>query len=435
MIWAIFWINVLTVVIAFKKRMILYGLLNAIFLFLVTGQAFQIESDLNTHRTVDYLLNFISDLGFNLGLRYVLGISIVSFLLALISTGLRDFKLPELQYSFSPSRRFYLGLFLFLSMLSLVLIFVVVGLNEFLHSSRPGFQSGSTIFLVLLFLGVVPLLLKILLRGKIATGDLACCLVTFGVTAFFSRTDLILYLITILLGVYYARGWSNAPFTPLLIAGFLLFGVAVASIIVVIGALHDAQNVVQGSLGDLVGYIFEHPEKSVLSLEYNYRVGIEGMSGIAGLFSQYLSRPDSVHHDYGLSWVIQGTVQWLPGFLKTYANSLTDWSTSLVWYPYSIVATGAETFFMSFGWPAIILYPLAAYVLGWQLPLLALQTRLSPVWGIVTLFLMACTIFFVHGALAVWIGFSFSYSAIVIIFWPIFKRQLKPTRLGIEARD
>jgi hypothetical protein len=424
-VWTIFCINVLTIAVAFKKRMILYALHNTIFLYLVTGQAFQIQSDLETRRAVNYLFNFISDVGFGQALWYVLGLSCVSLLLAVVSRGYRRHSQPKQLYSFAPGRGFYVSLFLFLCILSFLLIFVLVGLSEFLQSGRPGLQAGSTIFLVLLFLGVLPLLLKVICGNRITRGDLACCLLSFMVTGWFSRIELILYLVAILLAFYYARGWVDAPLRPWLIIRFLVFGGAAAIIFLGVGAIHDAQNFVKGSFGDLIGYILEHPEKSILSVEYNYRVGVEGMSGIAGLFTQYLSEPNSVHWDYGSSWLLTGSIQWLPGFLKTYFAGISDLSDSLNWYPYSIVPTGAETFFMSFGWSAILLYPVAVYMLAWQLPLAAMRTRRSPLFSLMGYVLITCTIFFIRGPLIVWIAFSLSYGVLPIIFWPLLRRYLR----------
>jgi hypothetical protein len=423
-VWTIFAINVLTIAVAFKKRMILYALLNVIFLYLITGQAFQIQGDLETGRTVFYLLNFINDVGFGLALWYVLGVSCISLFLAVVSRGYRRHSQPKQPYSFAPSPRFYVWLFLYLSLVSFLLIFVLVGVSAFLESGRPGVQSGTTIFLVLLFIGVLPLLLKIICGNRIGRGDVVCCLLAFVVTGWFSRTNLILCLVAILLAFYYARGWCDAALTPWLVARFLAFGGAVAIIVVGLGAIHDAQSFVQGSFGDLVGYILEHPEKSVLSVEYNYRVGIEGMSGIAGAFTQYLSDPNSVHCDYGSSWLLIGSTQWMPSFLKTYFDGIITLGSNLNWYPYSVVATGAETFFMSFGWSAILIYPIAVYLLSWQLPLVIIRSPRSLSFSLVAYVLMALTIFFIHGPVQGWIGYSVSYGIAVVAVWPLLRRHV-----------
>lgn len=426
MIWTIFLMNVLTVAVAFKKRMILYSLLNAIFLFLITGEAFQMQEDLERSHTVVYLLHFINDAGFSLSLRYVFGISFVTMALALVSKGYKRHSRPEPTQSFLPDSRFYILLFFLLSMLSLILIFGVVGVSGFLHSSRPGFQSGSTIFLVLLSPGLMPLLCKVHYKNRIGLGDIACFLVSFVVTGMMGRTGAIFYLVVLLLAIYYARGWADARITPRLIVSILLFGFAAASTFLAYSAIRGAQAfVADASFSDIMGYIRDHPEKSALSLEYLYRTDVEGMSGIAGEFTQYLNKPESVHHDYGASWILQGMIQGLPGFLKPHVEAISDASTNLNWYPVSIVATSAESFFMSFGWFGILAYPLTLYCISWGFPLKVMQARLGPLQNLLSYELMAWTILFVHGPLAVWIAFCVFYSVAFILFWPMFKRHIK----------
>ena len=421
MIWIILSLNILTILAAFKKRMILYGLFSAIFLFLVTGQAFQIQSDLSREHSVIYLNNFISDIGFSTALWYVLGISVVTMLPALFFPGYRAHSQVRSPLAFQPPASFYMGLFALLLALSFVLVFVVVGIQEFLHSSRPGYQAGSTIFIVLLFLGVIPLLLKVLYRGRLAAGDIACFALSFVVTAAFSRIHLILYLTALMLAFFYASGWSDRPLSAKLLLRILLFGGAAFVLFFGIGALHDAQNFVKGSVGDLISYIVAHPEKSILSIEYNYRVGIEGMSGIAGAFSQSLSNPNLTHFDGGAPWLIQGSVQWLPGVIKDQAADLTQLSESLSWYNSSIVATGAENFFESFGWLGVVLYPLSIFIVGWFLPLRVLSADTGPLIRLIVYTLFATCIFFVRGSLPVWIAFSFSYTVVIAATWMFFR--------------
>jgi hypothetical protein len=425
MIWIILCLNLATMAVAFKKRMILYGLLNGLFLFLVTGQAIQIQEDLRTERTVYYLNNFISDVGFSSAIWYVLAISCFALLLSLLSSGYRAHSQVKSAVTFQPSALFYVSLFSILSLVSFILIFMVVGLSEFLHSSRPGYQTGATIFLVLLFVGIIPLLLKLLFRSKVGLGDLICFSLSCVVTAAFSRIHLVLYLTAILLAFFYSSGWSDRPISLKLASAILVFGAIGSIAFFGIGALHDAQNFVSGSFTDLAAYILKNPEKSILSIDYNYRVGIEGMSGIAGAFSQQCSYPDSVHHDFGLSWLLQGSIQWLPGIIKDRTAGLTSFSEDLTWYTGSIVPTGAESFFISFGLVGCILYPLCVFLLSWQLPIKILTTKTSPLAGVVAYTLFACCIFFVRGNLPTWIAFSFSYLVVIIASWPFFRRYFR----------
>jgi hypothetical protein len=435
-IWIIFLMNVLTVVIAFKKRMLLYALLAASFLFLITGQAIQIQADLSTQRTVNYLFNFISDVGFDLALRYVFGVSAVMLALAFVSQGYRKPTKPMPIYSFAPGRGFYVALFLYLCLVSFILIFLVVGLSEFLYSTRPGFQPGSTIFLVLLSLGLLPLLFKIMYKGRIGAGDITCFLVAFVITGIMGRLSAGFYLLMIALVLYYERGWAEAPLTPRLIAKLLSFALASVVLFVAYGAIRGAQAFVSGnSLGDIVAYIEEHPEKSVLSLEWNYRFDIEGMSGIAGAFTQSLSDPNSVHHDFGASWLLTGAIQSIPGFLKPYASSITDLSNDLDWYPYSIVPTGVESFFMSFGWSAILIYPLAQYLVAWRFPLWFLNLRLSPAAKTAGYIVMGWSVIFMRGPLITWVAFCITYPLIFLLSWPFFSRHFKRRDLSIEMKS
>ena len=427
MIWTILCLNVLTILVAFKKRMILYGLFNAIFVFLVTGQAFQIQSDLNKQHGVYYLHNFINDAGFSAALWYVLEISVVTMIPALFMQGYRAHSQMRSALAFRPPPSFYRILFALLFSLSTVLVFAVVGLHEFLHSSRPGYHTGSTIFIVLLYLGVIPLLLKIIYRCKLVSGDIACFALSFAVTAAFSRIHLILYLTAILLAFFYASGWADRPLSVKVVMRMSLFGGVAFLLFFGIGALHDAQNFVSGSLGDLISFIVAHPDKSILSVEYNYRVGVEGMSGIAGAFSQFRSNPNLTHFDGGASWLIQGSVQWLPGVIKNRAAALTHLSQDLTWYKSSVVATGAESYFESFGWLGVVLYPLSIFVLGWYMPLRVLASDMTPMIRMIVYTLFSCGIFFVRGSLPVWIAFSFSYSVVIVTSWTFFRPYFADT--------
>ncbi len=433
MIWTIFWINVLTVAVAFKKRMVLYALLNVAFLYLVTGQAFQIEGDLERSHATVYLNNFINGPGFILALRYVLGISFVSLVLALISRGyVKDMQVAS-QHAFTPPRRFYFFLFALECAIGFILVFVVVGLSQFLNSSRPGYQSGATVFIVLLFLGIIPLLLKILSRSSIGSGDIVCFLFAFIVTSAFSRIHAILYLTAILIALFYERRWADMPISISMIMKIITIGCIASVVFLGIGALHDAQNFTGGSISDLINYIIAHPEKSILSFEYNYRVGVEGMSGIAGAFTQYLNEPTSVHFDYGASWILQGSVQWLPGAVKSSVSSISDYGMSLDWSPFSIVATGPESFFKSFGWFSVLLYPLGVYLLAWHLPLKILSAQASTKTRLIACIFFAITIFFTRGSLSVWIAYSVTYIAVIILFWKIYNANLVKHKSSLQS--
>lgn len=424
MLWAAFILNIATVVIALRKRMILYALANAVFLYLITGQGLQISSDLDRRHAVQYLFNFITDVGFSMAVHYVFWCSLISCLIALAANGFAK-KIPaDMNLRFSPPAGFYWAILIFLTINTIVLIFAVVGLDTFLHSSRPGYESGATIFIVLLAIGILPVLLKILSRSKVRRADVICALFASAVTAAFSRIHIFLYLTAILLALFYGSGWYRRTFSVGMILRLSLAGSVGFAVFFGIGSLHDAQNYTHGSISDLISYLIAHPERSLLSIDYNYRVGIEGMSGIAGAYSQYFVNPTSARFDFGASWVLRGAIQWLPGFLKTVAEPISDWSADLNWYSVSVVPTGAETFFTSFGWAGVLLYPISIYLLSWRLQVVMLLRKTTPLMQVLFYVLSACLIFFVRGSLPVWIAFSVSYTIIFVMIWPVFSRHL-----------
>ncbi len=117
--------------------------------------------------------------------------------------------------------------------------------------------------------------------------------------------------------------------------------------------------------------------------------------------------------------------QWLPGCSEGICESILDLSHALIWHPDSIVASGVESFFVDFGWFAIALYPLVSYLLAWKFPLRIVTTPMSPKVKLMCYTTAGWTIMFVHGALAVWIAFTFINSMIILLFWPFFRRHIR----------
>jgi hypothetical protein len=50
---------------------------------------------------------------------------------------------------------------------------------------------------------------------------------------------------------------------------------------------------------------------------------------------------------------------------------------------------------------------------------------MSPRLKLVSYAALGWTIMFVHGALSMWIVFTFSYSVIIVVFWPVLKRHIR----------
>ncbi len=182
MTWIIMILNFATLSVALKKRVFPYLVFTLYFLFLVVGQAFQIESDLRELSSVSYLYAFMTREGFAQALWFLLGYSVLSFALVLLAQGYkRGTQLPTLR-SFEPPRFFYIFMFLFLSGLAGVLIFVVVGLSTFLSSSRPASNPARQSFSPCWALGFIRCLLKIMYKNPVVFGDVACAGITLLVS-------------------------------------------------------------------------------------------------------------------------------------------------------------------------------------------------------------------------------------------------------------
>jgi hypothetical protein len=271
----------------------------------------------------------------------------------------------------------------------------------------------------------MPLFFKIIYKCPIGRGDIVCFLAAFVFTGVMGRISALFFLMMLLLAVYYTRGWADAPLTFKLVFRVLLFGFVAIALFVAYGAIRGAQGFTAGSLSQLIDYVREHPENSVLSVEWNYRFDIEAMSGTAGALTQYLTYPNSVHFDYGLVWLLQGLMMCLPGVVKPYASAIDDFTDRLNWSPYSIIPTGAESFFASYGWVGMLLFPVVMYILAWWLPLRLQRRQLSPLAAYITFVWMTWEMLFVRGPLSVWIAFSLSYPVVAIVSWPIFRRSFK----------
>ena len=243
------------------------------------------------------------------------------------------------------------------------------------------------------------------------------------------------YLLMIALVLYYERGWADAPLTPRLIAKLLSFALGAVVLFVVYGAIRGAQAFVSGTLSEISSLILRSIPKRA-SCRWSGIIGLisKGCPGIAGAFTQSLSDPNSVHHDLGASWLLTGAIQSIPGFLKPYASDVTDLSNDLDWYPYSIVPTGVESFFMSFGWSAILMYPLAQYLVAWRFPLWFLSLRLPPAAKAVGYIIMGWSVIFMRGPLTTWVAFCISYPLIILLFWPFFSRHFKRRDLHIQMK-
>lgn len=423
MTWLILIMNLITALIAAKKRVLPYSILTVLFTFIVAGQAVQIQSDLTRSSSVYYAYSRVTEHGFKEALWYVFIASSVSLILAALARGYDQSQDVRPLYRVEPSGLFYAILLTFECLVATVLVFGVVGVSAFVHASRPGNQPGATLFITLMSVGFFPVLYKISYREKVNKADLLCLAISLVVTAGFSRLHVILYSFVIVVALYYGRAWAARPFSYRMASLFVIAGAVLAVFFFTFGALRDAQNFVKGgSIKDLIDYNLEHPEKSLLSLEYTYRVSVEGMSGIAGALSDAEEDPGQVRRDWGVSTGMDGIGQMLPAFVKHLFQEQMDTVQSWYWYkkPGGNVSPGIETAFVSFGWLGAFLYPCIIFAFGWTIPMKLLSVPVTPPLKLTVLLAIGCEVFAVRGKWSDWIAFSFSYGIITFLFWPLF---------------
>jgi hypothetical protein len=432
MTWIILFLNLATLAVALKKRVLPYFIFTIYFLFLVVGQAFQIQSDLGAQNSVSYLYAFMTRKGFEQALWFLFATSTLSLALALLGEGYkRGTRLPTLR-SFEPPRFFYVFMLLFLLGLAGVLIFVVVGLSTFLSSSRPGFEPGSTVFLTLLGFGLYPLLLKIMYKSPVRLGDVACASITFLVSLGFSRMHVILYVTALLTTMYYGWGWADKTIRIKVVLGLAAVTIFGAAAFITVGALRNAQSYTSGSIADLWRYNLDHPEQNMLSTDIMYQRSVEGMSGLTGAFTKADVDPESVRNDYGLGWIVHGLVLSLPNPLKSPIGALEETLEQYHWYDESIISPGIETSFTSFGWLGAIFYPMAFFLFAWKFCLFIVGRPLSPPLRLCSFMLLGCGIFFVRGTLSAWIGYSVAYTATILGSSPLWSLWLVPREEVLE---
>ncbi|KAA6463113.1 hypothetical protein DYQ86_07235 [Acidobacteria bacterium AB60] len=422
MVWLILVFNIATVIVAGKKHVLPYAILMIETIFLVTGQAIEIQADLKSASFTTYAYSRITDSGFERALWYVMMVSILSLLLALFARGYLPPPRLSQEYRFLPSNLFYLLLLSFESAVALILIVVVVGVSAFLTQSRPGAVPGATLFIVLMSVGLFPMFLKLAYKSRVQPADWLCFLISLGVTAGFSRLHVILYSFILLIVLYYRRGWVERPITLRMVSAFVFSGALLAAFFVVFGALRDAQNYTHGSIRDLIQYNLDHPEKSVLYLDVTYRLGVEGMSGLAGALSDAQADPVSVHRDYGIQIVLDGISQLLPSALKQVVSEQIEEIQDWYWYkkPPGNVSPGLETSFVSFGWLGIPVYVGLVFLFGWVFPMKIFSSNPTPPLMLCFLMAVGCTPLMVRGKLSTWFGFSLAYSVVILLVWPLF---------------
>jgi len=335
-----------------------------VFIFLVVGQAIHISVALFDSYEVLYLFNSITASGHLAASICVLFIIIAVIIADKIcptnvwvpSEDVRLYAVNEKKKYWDMGKvAYYVMNWVTCLGLSVLLVMLVGGVNTWATSDRP-VASGSTFLLLGLGLTTYPLLIKLASKVSSNINDKLLFLVSVLMILSVSRIIAILHvMIFIFTYLYPKRSESKigkGQIWILIGAGIILF-----FMMFVYGSYrHVVSRIEADNLFDIYEYIVENPENSLLSLDLNYRVSIEGMSGFSGVMSEVI-RQGSLNADFGLS-ILTGFFMLIPSYFREHLDDLSGYINSFYWYRNSIVPGGLEAFFVHFSVLGILFYPL-----------------------------------------------------------------------------
>jgi len=403
--------------------MVVYSIGMFFFLSLVSGQSVQLALDLSEESSVIYLEHYINRSGFASAETYLLLTSIILLILPLVTTSHRKLKffiVPGYDLKFKD----WILISGFIGLIIFLLIFVVVGWSFFISNSRPGVVSGSSIFLVFLSVGLYPLINQVICNNKLEKKNILTFIAVLAVTLLFSRIHVVVYCLIFFVAWFYASGVSRKRVTVKEVCTLFLLACASILIFFGMGTIRDTLSYVEGDWQRVLDYAVENSDTGLLSLRYNYIVSVEGMSGLAGAFT-YMEQigAQGWPSDFGLSLLVRGLFQWVPGFLKEYTNPVVDLFSAGYWYPSSIVSSGLENSFVSFGWLGIFVYPLLFFVISnWLTFTYVKAVTINKKFF--ALILIGMLVFYVRGSWFVWIGFALPYLFILLLFKMYFHKKI-----------
>jgi hypothetical protein len=415
--------------ISYKKNNFLYSFYCMVFILLVVFQSFQIAFDLLDGEYPFYLDHKITYGGYESSIIYLSATSFFFWIISVFSKRV-EFSAPVAFKIFAPSSYFYVFLLLYCAFMGVILIFFVVGFQNYLQSSRPGFQTGTTVFLVSLSPGLIPLYLR-KLNGEGGNFKDWCLFLFVTILTFtFSRIHGVAYILTLVfLNIVNVHRNSTKKYSGIPgVQSYLLIGFVLLVIVLVFGAIRDALNHIDANVGDIVEFALENKELSLLSIERNYRIGIEGMSALSGAMS---SKSDAILPSplIIISIFVRGLMQAVPGVIKDSISEFSYYLTDMYWYNSSILSPGIESSYISFGYLGTFMFPFILNFICFKATNVFAANQYGPRTKIILLIFISNLVFYMRGSWIVWIGFSISYFLYIFLFYALFFAiQLKQKR-------
>ncbi|WP_298199958.1 hypothetical protein [Desulfosporosinus sp.] len=355
---------------AYSKNNLIAVFYWSVFIFLVVGQAIHISIGLLDNDEVQYLFNIITRDGHFVSSVAVLLIVLMVIILEVFSSRTSHSEPFNRQMHISTLKSKYFGIYYFLNwvlffLLTVLLIELAGGFNEWISAGRPGVFPGSTFFIVGLGSTMYPLLIKLASNLPTKLNDKLLFIMSTLVMLSFSRMLAVLHVF--LLIVVYVYGTYRGEKVSLKRHRGAFIGAAFLIFIMMFGFgsyRHIAPQIGSTSPLDVFNYIVENPEASLFSIDLNYRISNESMSGLSGVLSESLDK-NELKADFGLSALLGGLIQLIPSWLRNFLGDFPDYVRSFYHYQNSIVGGGLEGFFVHFSFFGLLIYPFIFFVFAY----------------------------------------------------------------------
>lgn len=370
-----FWINLISLILSFfmlvksfRRNNLIAFIYWTTFILLVVGQAIHISLALQFTKQARYLFNYVSPQGHFLASLLLLYVVLIIFVLqSRFTTDITFLKKNSTEkYIFKKSGIviYYMFLLGYFFVISFILIRMVGGINVWLFSGRP-MASGATVLILSYGFVMFPLLIKIASNIKIIFMDLFLFIAGFLMVFSLSRISGLFFLFMLGIVIFY-RSFSRPELSRkkiyiivgLLLGAFLFFGYGTYKNIV--SKTTDIQKVVTLAINN--------PELSLFSIDLNYRISVEGMSGFSAAMSNYLENYVSENKffigNFGIS-LLWSVFQFIPAFMRSWASDIIQFLRSTYWHTGSIVSSGIENFFVFFSFFGILIYPFVFFLFAY----------------------------------------------------------------------
>jgi hypothetical protein len=304
-----------------------------------------------------------------------------------------------------------------------ILLHLAGGLNALMTRPGQAMAGGVTMFLMMTMLGKLPLFHKVAFLRRINLFDLALftlVLFLFLVNSRFLAAFILLQLAVLL--NYCWREVSRRGLLGLVLVMFLIF--------IVFGLYRDYTAYFNGVKWVTLQKFFMTHMRGNDSLEWFYRVNVEGFAGLAGILT-FAADNGGIAHDFGLSNL--GVItKFIPYAIRNDpAMPFMDIANALEsLYPYhgSLIPSGMESAYAHFGLPGILGFgALLGYLTRW------LHAKMSnPMADRVLIALLSiCALHLIRGLF----GGTFLLGSVEVIMLWVYRSMrvmdLKPSGSGL----